>query len=330
MSRFGSRLARSVGCVALVCLVAAGCGSDDTTADGSAATTTEPAASAAATMLPADGDGDVAGLVDIGDGRTLYLECRGTGSPTVVLIAGSGNAADSWSYAASPTDPTGTRPGNDAAVYPTTARSTRVCAYDRPGTQLADGAPGRSPIVPQPTSTQDDVADLHALLRAADVPGPSVLVAHSLGGLIATTYARTYPDDVAGLVLVDPASQHMKTTMGPAAWGQYVQAALARAQTGGETVDLDASNATLEALPPLPAMPVVVLSSDQPWFILPFGDGGAEVDYSNQLLESQTLLAVSLGATHITKTGSAHDIYIENAALVNEQICAVATPTAAC
>ena len=108
-----------------------------------------------------------------------------------------------------------------------------------------------------------------------------MIVAHSLGGLIATTYARTYPDGVVGLVLVDPASQFMEQTMGPSAWDQYVQAALSRAATGAETIDPDASNRAVNALPPLPPIPVVVLSSDQPWFILPFGDNGAMVDYSS-------------------------------------------------
>ncbi len=75
---------------------------------------------------------------------------------------------------------------------------------------------------------------------------------------------------------------------------------------------------------------MVVLSSDQPWFILPFGADGALVDYSMALLESQARLAASLGATHITRTNSAHGIYQENAPLVNEQICAVVAPAAGC
>ena len=63
--------------------------------------------------------------------------------------------------------------------------------------------PSRSDPVPQPRTTQDKVADLHALLRAADIPGPYVLVAHSAGGLVARLYASTYPDEVVGMVLLD-------------------------------------------------------------------------------------------------------------------------------
>src|ERR1700755_2012719 len=66
------------------------------------------------------------GLVDIGGGRKMYLECRGTGSPTVVLVSGKGNRADIWST------PDPEKPG--PVVFPEVARLTRVCAYDRPGT----------------------------------------------------------------------------------------------------------------------------------------------------------------------------------------------------
>lgn len=311
-----------------------------TTAEGPAGTgvlaTAAPVPDASGSMPPASTSGtvpveaDVATLVDLGDGRTMHLECSGTGSPTVVLIAGTGNAGDVWRYVGSDNDPENPLMLSDASVFATTARSTRVCAYDRPGTQQNDGSPGRSSPIAQPTSTEDAVADLHLLLTAADVPGPFVLVSHSLGGLIATTYARTYPEDVVGLVLVDPASQYMAPAMGTDAWDQYVRAALSRASTGGESLDPDAANATIEALPPLPPIPVVVLSSDVPWFILPFGEGGELVDYSSALLESQTRLAASLDATHIAETNSAHDIYLENAPLVNEQICAVIGPATGC
>src|SRR3954469_13041880 len=129
--------------------------------------------------------GDFAGLVDIDAGRKMYLECRGAGSPTVVLVAGLKGSAGDWSIAA-PSKPT---------VFADVAKLTRVCAYDRPGTPVGEN-PSRSDPVRQPTTAADAAADLHALLTAADVAGPYVLVGHSYGGLVVRLYAGTYPDDV--------------------------------------------------------------------------------------------------------------------------------------
>ena len=133
-----------------------------------AAAQTQPAAAHAARAAYAAqaGDasrGDFAGLVEIKDGRRLYLECRGRGTPTVVLESGGGDAADIWSFRP---------PGfHQTPVLPAVARYTRVCAYDRPGTFQASGQPSRSDPVPLPRSAAQ-IVDLHALLRAARVPGP--------------------------------------------------------------------------------------------------------------------------------------------------------------
>src|SRR4029450_1662591 len=87
---------------------------------------------------PAVASGDFAGLVDIGGGRRLWLECRGHGSPTVLLEAGSGNNADVWDTIALESD------AGAMAVLPGVAAFTRVCAYDRPGTMLDADHPSRS------------------------------------------------------------------------------------------------------------------------------------------------------------------------------------------
>jgi pimeloyl-ACP methyl ester carboxylesterase len=121
-----------------------------------------------------------AGLVDIGGGRKIYLECQGTGSPTVILVSGRSDRSDIWHTLADTAKP-------GLAVYPAVAKFTRVCAYDRPGTVTIAGnaiEPSRSTSVPQPITPKNAVADLHALLMAAKVPGPYVLVGHSYGGLI--------------------------------------------------------------------------------------------------------------------------------------------------
>jgi pimeloyl-ACP methyl ester carboxylesterase len=164
------------------------------------------AQSATPASSPSAASGDFAGLVDIG-GRDLYLECRGEGTPTVILEAGAYGRGDVWTRDLE--QPAGER----TMVLPGVAAFTRVCAYDRPGT-IGDVNPSldpygplfypsRSDPVPQPRTTRDMVDDLHALLGAADVPGPYVLAGHSSGGLVAQLYASEYPDEVVGMVLLD-------------------------------------------------------------------------------------------------------------------------------
>src|SRR6516162_1553742 len=102
--------------------------------------------------------------VDIGGGRMMYIECNGNGSPTVLLISGTDTASDLW-HAADQKGPT---------VYDEIQKTTRVCAYDRPGALHLDQTFSRIDPVPQPTSPQEGVDDLVALLKAADVPGPYV------------------------------------------------------------------------------------------------------------------------------------------------------------
>ena len=117
-------------------------------------------------------------------GHRLYLDCIGAGAPTVVLFSGLGERASSWSHV-------------QHAVAPT----TRVCAYDRAGE-------GRSGGSARPQDGRQLAADLHALLRAANVEGPLVLAGHSTGGVYALVYAAQYPEQVAGVALVDSATPY--------------------------------------------------------------------------------------------------------------------------
>lgn len=135
--------------------------------------------------------GDFSGRVDIG-GRSLHLTCQGEGSPTVILEAGGfGTPSYVWSK-----------------VMPEVATFARVCSYDRANNQSM-----RSDPAPTPRAAADVVADLHALLQAADVPGPYVLVGPSVAGLFVRLYASTYPNDVAGLVLVDASHEEQPTAL---------------------------------------------------------------------------------------------------------------------
>ncbi len=99
----------------------------------------------------------------------MYLECRGTGSPTVVLVAGLRGSAEDWSISNT----------SAPAVFSEVAKFTRVCGYDRPGTPVGE-KPSRSDPAPQPATAGDAVADLHALLTDAGEAGPYVLAGHSM------------------------------------------------------------------------------------------------------------------------------------------------------
>ena len=117
-------------------------------------------------------------LVDIG-GRHINLHCTGDGGPTVVLMAG----LFSWSVVWYKTQPV-------------IAKKTRVCAFDRAAYGFSDPAS-------QPQIISEVVEDLRAALKAGAIPGPYVLVGHSLGGLEARIYAQRWPKEVAGMILVD-------------------------------------------------------------------------------------------------------------------------------
>lgn len=128
-------------------------------------------------------------LVDIG-GRRLHLVDQGQGTrPAVVILAGSSNPVVVW-----------------AEAQHAIATFARVVAYDRAGYGWSDPAPG-------PHTGEAVVRDLHALLLRADIPGPYLLVGHSLGALYARLYTQQYPADVAGLILVDPYTEGEWRTM---------------------------------------------------------------------------------------------------------------------
>lgn len=123
-------------------------------------------------------------LVDIG-GRRMYLDCRGEGSPTVILDAGLGGDSLDWSL-----------------VQPAIVTTTRVCSYDRAGM-------GRSERGPLPRTPARLADDLHALLANAGIFGPYVLVGHSLAGKTMRMFAAEYPTETAGMVLVDARSEYV-------------------------------------------------------------------------------------------------------------------------
>lgn len=142
-------------------------------------------------------------FVRLGDGRALNLRCSGEGEPVVLLEAGGNSDSTTWHR-----------------TQPWLAGLTRVCAYDRAGYGFSDEGP-------LPRDLDANVADLHALIEAADLPLPVLLVGHSLGSNIVRSYAQRYPQQVAGLVLVDPPEQGADAQM-PEDWRQQVALMLAQ------------------------------------------------------------------------------------------------------
>jgi pimeloyl-ACP methyl ester carboxylesterase len=188
---------------------------------------------------------------DIG-GRALFLNCQGQGSPTVILEhAGYYGGA-----------------GDYTRVLGRIAEITRVCVYDRANTL------GGSDAAPTPRTGADVVADLHALLEAADVPGPYVLVGLSIGGLFTRLYAATYPDEVAGMVLLETLPEDYESRaqemVGPELWAAYE--ALWEGNfdperfypTGLLSDELEAEVRTAQEASPLPPMPLIVVTLEAP------------------------------------------------------------------
>jgi len=135
--------------------------------------------------------------IDIG-GRTLNIDCAGAGQPAVVLQSGA-----NWALSSAVRDPKtmlangGPRPGYSwVAIQRALATVTTVCWYDRAGS-------GWSDLGPYPRDSASQARDLHALLHAARVPPPFVLVGESSAALDARVYTDSYPTEVAGMVLVN-------------------------------------------------------------------------------------------------------------------------------
>lgn len=163
-------MARRVFILVVTAVLAAGCGGQTSkTRRDQRATTPRPVP-----VIVGEGR-----LVPIGGGRTLYLKCMGSGSPTVVLEAGFGGNSDDW-----------------VDVQRPLSTTTRTCAYDRAG--LGNSLPIRGVH-----DAGDEINDLQRLLDHAHIAPPYVLVGHSYGGLLVRLFAKAHPAETAGVLLVE-------------------------------------------------------------------------------------------------------------------------------
>jgi pimeloyl-ACP methyl ester carboxylesterase len=135
-------------------------------------------------------------LVDVG-GHKLHIDCTGTGSPTVVLEPGLGEPSTATAW-----------------IAPAVATTTRVCVYDRAGRGWSESASG-------PQDGVEVATDLHTLLKRAGERGPFVLAGHSAGGIYVLNFAHGYPEEVAGVVLLDSMSPEQYTKI--AGWPAFYE-----------------------------------------------------------------------------------------------------------
>lgn len=287
---------------------------------GCSGTATSPAASPTPSNAAASttASTDLVGDFDVG-GRTVHLVCVGPidlEEPIVFLEAGLGSPYQTWSE-----------------ILTEMSTNHRLCAYDRAGLGASEPAPEDA------RTAADILTDLKALLVAADVNGPFVLVGHSIGAVPVSLFAGTYPTEVAGVVLVDP--------RGPRVSGEWL-AALPAAAAGepeaitanrdelttfegdpslnDEHLDLAAVNregiAALDEDGPLfGGRPVHVLSATgtlESWQDLP---PDLKSTFDGIWLDSQQEFAdESSAGTLVTVEGSGHEIQRDAPAAVVEAI----------
>lgn len=186
-------------------------------------------------------------LTDIGEGRRLHMACEGVGSPMVLFEQGGEGAIPNWRM-----------------VQPVIAKITRTCVYDRTGFGLSD--PPNAPITG--TSTTDD---LRKLLEARGEASPIIIVGHSIGGFYGTLYANRFPEDVAGLVLVDSGFAGQNNPKDPEDRRRLLD-------------DIDKGNQGLRDCADMARQQLLTADDLKGCFKLPSGLSEAEKDYMAQAL----------------------------------------------
>jgi pimeloyl-ACP methyl ester carboxylesterase len=228
-------------------------------------------------------------MVDVG-GYRLHLNCTGSGSPTVVIDAGWGGASAGWGW-----------------VQPEVAKTTRVCTYDRAGM-------GWSEVSSQPRTAREFAKELHTLLANANESGPFVLVGHSLAGYTMRVYAHDYPEEVAGLVLIDP--QNLSTSgvatpqPAPKPGGTSLPALIARAGLVRLLSGLD------QDLPPRDQQAYKALSVTPRWVQTALDEAqgmteGGEQARAVTTLGNLPLIVLSRGKDWDADTAASHARYLQ-------------------
>jgi hypothetical protein len=213
----------------------------------------------------------IEGLFDVG-GHRLYLRCTGNRTPTVVMDAGANEDSSTWSH-----------------VEPSLAPVTRVCVYDRAGL-------GRSDPGPVPRTSQTMVDELTTLLRVAGVPGPYVLVGHSIAAWNVQLFAREDGGDtVVGVVLVDGTPPEFIALLDSV--GAYIPPP-EDTVNNPEGQDFRASAAEVLAARPFPPVPLIVLTHGPPGDLGPLEEPWQELQVAQSQLSPLGRLIVARKSGH--------------------------------
>jgi dienelactone hydrolase len=261
---------RVLGTAALAVVLAA-CGAEPAAPSPTAQAPSRPATSppsAQPTSPLVQEPGLIRGHVALGE-ASVWLECLGTGSPTVIMETGLGSSSGNWIDA-------------QRALSAT----TRVCRYDRVAIGQSDG-PGVETIT---AGTRAD--ELHGLLEAAQLDGPYVLVGWSFGGMIVRLFAARHPAETAGLVFVDASHEDQFIDEW---WTTQIHA---WSDGPSRIMDGEASRAELLTSTDLGATPTIVLSQ-----------GNLNGEFERHWAPLQDALAtMSTSSLHLVATKAGHDI----------------------
>jgi len=287
--------------LALVVLVIVGC------SFGKGESNTAPGSEAGAShkeQLSQKEQLELQGTFKLPNGRSLDLSCYGSGSPTIVLEVGQ--------------DYTPVAPYNMATLQAILARRHLTCRYARANT-------GTSGTAPKPRSAGDIVTDLHQLLETADVPGPYVLAGNSARGTFVQLYGRRYPDEVAGVVAmnpVPPAYMWLHRALPLVTKEERAQElSFYRGEQGYEHIDWLASSPELKKAPPPPPVPFEMLISTKKQCE---GDSFCEKTY-NVYEEVLREVAHQWPEGNFHQVDSLHDIYVEKPKTVVDTVNRVAS-----
>jgi pimeloyl-ACP methyl ester carboxylesterase len=262
-------------------------------------------------------------LIDIGS-HSLYLRCIGTGTPAVLFESGIGGVSMEW-----------------LRLQRQIGQFTMACSYDRAGYGLSEASP-------QPRTARAIVDELHRLRRNARIPLPIIIVAHSFGGYAAQLYARTYPQELAGVILVDASHPDQTRTFKMRKYAfcsqvddgyAYLQVSIApRAPAGlspanqrialalmrrpaairaqlSELCHFSESARQVRDAPPFPDLPLVVISRGRTAF--PPTPRGRFLERAWRGYQAD-LAGLVAGGVHVVARRSGHTIHLDQPGVIAE------------